>query len=56
LPEVVRADVGQFVMLLVAPQVFDWVELGCVGGQVRQYDLSFQKLDELGYQSTAMSR
>ena len=40
---------GQFVMLPVAPEIFDRVELWRVGGQVFQCDLSFEKLDELGY-------
>ena len=47
LPEIVGADIGQFVMLPVAPEVFDWIQLRRVSGQVLQYNVSFQRLDEL---------
>jgi hypothetical protein len=40
----------------MAPQVFDRVQLRRVSWQVLQLDLSFQKLDKFGYQSTAVSQ
>src|SRR6516165_6204738 len=36
--EVLGTEVGQFVMLPMRPEVFDWIQFGCIGWQVLQVD------------------
>ena len=52
--EVLGTEVGQFVMLPMRPEVFDRVELGCIGWQVLQVDGALLALDILAHQPTAM--
>ena len=52
--EVLGTEVGQFVMLPMRPEVFDWVQLGRIGWQELQVDGALLALDILAHQSTAM--
>ena len=55
LAEVLGAEVGQFVLLGVAPDVFDRIEFGRVGWQVFQMDLSVCARHEVAHRSAAMN-
>ena len=52
--EVLGTEVGQFVMPPMRPEVFDRVQLGCIGWQVLQVDGTLLALDILAHQPTAM--
>jgi len=52
--EVLGTEVGQFVMLPMRPEVFDWVQLGRIGWQEFQVDGTLLALDILAHQPTAM--
>src|SRR6478672_2550663 len=52
--EVLGTKVGQLVMLPMCPEVFDWIQLGCIGWQELQVDGTLLALDILAHQPTAM--
>src|SRR5690242_21286152 len=52
--EVLGTEVGQFVMLPMCPEVFDWIQLGRIGRQELQVDGALLALDILAHQPTAM--
>jgi len=52
--EILGTEVGQFVMLPMRPEVFDWVQLGRIGWQEFQVDGTLLALDILAHQPTAM--
>ena len=52
--EVLGTEVGQFVMLPMRPEVFDWVQLGRIGWQEFLVDGTLLALDILAHQPTAM--
>ena len=54
LGEVSGTEICQFVMLPVRPEVFDWVQLRCIGRQELQVDATVLAFDIFADQSTAM--
>jgi|SRR3954471_3012182 len=52
--EILGTEVSQFVMLPMRPEVFDRVQLGCIGWQELQVDGALLALDILANQPAAM--
>ena len=52
--EVLGTEVGQFVMLPMRPEVFDWIQFGSIGWQELQVDGALLALDIVAHQPTAM--
>lgn len=47
-------EVCQFVLLELSPDVFGWIQLGSVGGQVVDFDAAVQAADGVGNDPAAM--
>src|SRR5271167_41892 len=52
----VQAQVGQFALFHVAPDVLDRIEFGSVSGQALDHDVSIERFDVLGDYATTMGR
>ena len=56
LPDIFGAEVGEFVLLPVSPEILDRIEFGSVGGQAFDVQPRVLSLDKSGDDAAAMDR
>jgi hypothetical protein len=54
LGEVLWAQIGQLMLFAVTPDVFDWIEFGCISGQILQMNVPILSGHKLAHQATAV--
>lgn len=55
-PQVGGTEIGECVMLEVAPDVLDRIELWCIGGQLGEDDVAIRPVDQLPNDLAAVGR
>ena len=56
MPQLVRTQIGQFVFVEVAPDMFDLIQLGRIAGQLLQRERLALGGDEIAHRGAAMAR